>query len=574
VATARSLPLAGTRPRGAGLTERLRGLAPDGASLVIGLLLAAPLAMLVVNSFNVAPVGQPARYGLSNWAAAVSDPTALGALVNSLELALVRTSISLPVAVGLTWLITRSDMPGRTLIELLCWLSIFIPILPMTFGWVLLLDPRFGLVNQVLGRPVFDLYSFWGITWVHLASNSVAFKVVLLVPAFRRIGAVTEETARMAGASVWQTLRRITLPLLAPAILLVGVVSLVLSFESFEVELLLGKPVRFFVYSTRIYDLVNNQPSQVGEATALAFVFIVWLLALTAAYRRFLGGRSFATVTGKGYVLRPVHLGPWRWVATGAWVLFFSLALLAPFSFLLLGSFMRLYGFFNVPGPYTLAHWQALFSEPAFYAGVRNSLTIATSASLVAIVLYSMLAYVLVRHRSLAAHLTDTLVWAPWAVPGVLMSLGVLWLLLATPLRTLLYGSVAGIAVAFVFRAGPISSQTFKTSLLQIGAELEESARMSGASWLRTYWKVLLPLLAPSAVTVGLLTFLAAIYDISTPVLLYSAGSRPLAILMLEYSFANLRERGAAIGVLITSFVLLVLIVARSFGYRLSRDRL
>jgi iron(III) transport system permease protein len=559
---------------GAGLARRVLDLAPSGGSLLIGLVLAAPLVMLIVNSFNVAAVGQPARYGLANWTAAFSDPTAFGALINSLELALTRTSISLPIALGVTWLITRSDMPGRSLVELLCWVSIFIPILPLTFGWVLLLDPRFGLINQMLGRPVFDLYSFWGITWVHLATNSVAFKVVLLVPAFRRVGAVTEEAARMCGASAWQSLVRITLPLLAPAILLVAVVSLVLSFESFEVELLLGKPLRFFVYSTRIYDLVNNQPSQVGEATALAFVFIVWLLALTAAYRRFLGRRSFATVTGKGYIARPIPLGRWRWVAAAACGLFFAVALFMPFSFLLLGSFMRLYGFFNVPGPYTLQHWQALFAEPAFYAGVRNSLIIATSASVVAIGLYSLVAYVLVRQRSVATQLTDTLVWAPWAVPGVLMSLGVLWLLLATPLRTVLYGSVAGIAVAFVFRAGPISSQTFKTSLLQIGAELEESARMSGASWLRTYWKVLLPLLAPSAVTVGLLSFLAAIYDISTPVLLYSANSRPLAILMLEYSFANLRERGAAIGVLITSFVLVVLIVSRAFGYRLSRDRL
>ncbi|HYY87624.1 MAG TPA: iron ABC transporter permease [Chloroflexota bacterium] len=574
MATARSIPLPLAAPRGAGLASRAWQLIGQAGPLVVGLILAGPLAMLVINSFNVAAAGQPARFGLDNWAAAVADPSAVGALVNSLELSLTRTAISLPVALGLSWLITRTDMPGRSIVELFCWLSIFIPILPLTFGWVLLLDPRFGLVNAALGASLFNIYSFWGITWVHLASNSIAFKVILMVPAFRRIGADIEEAARMSGADPWQTLRRITLPLLTPAILLVTVVSLVLSFESFEVELLLGKPVRFFVYTTRIYDLVNNQPSQVGEATALSFVFVVWLVALTAGYRRLIGGRSFTTVTGKGYAIRPVALKGWRWVAAVGCFLYFGVALLAPFSFLLLGSFMRLYGFFNVPNPYTLAHWQALFAEPAFFSGVRNSLIIAGSAAAVAIAIYSLIAYVLVRYRTLPARLTDALVWAPYATPGVLMSLGVLWLLLSTPLRTALYGTVAGIALAFVLRAAPISTQFFRTQLLQIGAELEESARMSGASWLHTYWKVLMPLLAPAAVTVGLLTFLAAVYDISTPVLLYSAGSRPLSILMLEYSFASLRERGAAIGVLITTFVLLVLIVARSFGYRLSRDRL
>src|SRR5205823_8990714 len=141
---------------------------------------------------------------------------------------------------------------------------------------------------------------------------------------------------------------------------------------------------------------------------------------------------------------------------------------------------------------------------------------------------------------------------------------------LATPLRTFLYGSVVGLAVAFALRAAPLSTQLFKTSLLQIGPEVEEAARTCGAAWLRMYWRIVVPLLAPAAVTVGLITFLSAVYDISTPVLLYNASSRPLSILMLEYSFAGARERGAAIGVLLTAAVLVILLLARRLGYRLS----
>jgi iron(III) transport system permease protein len=517
---------------------------------------------------------------LGNWQSALADPTALGALLNSFALAIVRTAISVPVALVLTWLVARTDMPGRGAIEVLAWLSIFVPVLPLAFGWILLLDSKFGLVNTLVASisgsksGVFDIYGFWGITWVHLASTSVAYKVVLLAPAFRRINAATEQAARVCGATAWQTLTRVTLPLLAPAILLVTVISLVLSFESFEVELLLGQPVHLYVYSTRIYDLVNNQPSNVGEATAMAVIFLVWLLLLTWLYRRALGGRSYATVTGREYASRPARLGRWGGIAAALCMGYFMVTLAAPLTLLVVGSVMRLYGFFNVANPYTVVHWQELFADPAFLSGARNSLTVAALASVVTMLLYSMLAYALTRYRSAVLRMVDTFVWAPWAVPGVLMSLALLWLFLATPLRSVLYGSVVGLAVAFVFRAAPLSTQFFKTSLMQIGPEVEEAARTCGAAWLRMYWKVVLPLLAPTAVTVGLITFLSAVYDISTPVLLYNAGSRPLSILMLEYSFSGARERGAAIGVLLTVAVMLILLASRSLGYRLSRERL
>jgi iron(III) transport system permease protein len=578
VAAASVPALRGARPFDIGtVTARA---ASRGLPMLMGIILVAPIAMLLVNSVNVAPAGQAFRFGFTNWQQAFADQSTLGALWNSFALAVTRTAISLPIALVLTWLIARTDMPGRGAIEVLAWLSIFVPVLPLAFGWVLMLDPKFGLLNNLISNltgnkgNAFDIYGFWGITWVHLTSTSVAYKVVLLMPAFRRINAATEQAARVCGATARQTIFRITLPLLAPAVLLITVISLVLSFESFEVELLLGQPVHLFVYSTRIYDLVNNQPSNVGEATAMAVVFLVWLVALTWLYRRAIGGRSYTTVTGREYASRPARLRRWRWPALAACVLLYCISLATPLALLVIGSVMRLYGFFTVQNPFTLAHWQELFADPAFLSGVRNSLVIASLASLATMLVYSMLAYVLIRYRSSTLRVVDGLVWAPWAVPGVLLSLSLLWLFLATPLRTVLYGSVVGLAVAFVLRAAPLSTQLFKTSLMQIGPEVEEAARTCGAVWLRMYWRIVVPLLAPAAVTVGLITFLSAVYDISTPVLLYNAGSRPLSILMLEYSFAGARERGAAIGVLLTAAVLIILLFARRLGYSMSRERL
>jgi iron(III) transport system permease protein len=193
--------------------------------------------------------------------------------------------------------------------------------------------------------------------------------------------------------------------------------------------------------------------------------------------------------------------------------------------------------------------------------------------ALLVILVYSTVAYRLVRGSPKVARVSELLLWAPWAVPGILMSLGLLWLFLGTPLRSALYGTLLGIILAVVIKESPFSTLFFKSALLQVGAELEECARVSGASWFRTYFTILLPLLAPTAITVGLLSFLSAIRDISTTVMLYSPTSRPLSILMLEYSFAGEMERSACIGVLVTVFALLITIGGRALGFRLARER-
>jgi iron(III) transport system permease protein len=147
-----------------------------------------------------------------------------------------------------------------------------------------------------------------------------------------------------------------------------------------------------------------------------------------------------------------------------------------------------------------------------------------------------------------------------------------LWLFLSTPLRWILYGTVWGIALALILADSPVTTQAFKAGFLQLGPDLEEAARVSGASWSYTYRRVLLPLLAPIAAAVGLMNFGSALTSISTPVLLYSHQSRPLAILLLEYSFTGELERAAALGLSMTMIIGGMTIVARKFGLRLSRS--
>jgi len=274
--------------------------------------------------------------------------------------------------------------------------------------------------------------------------------------------------------------------------------------------------------------------------------------------------------TGQGYTTLRVKLGKWKYVALGGCLLYIAVMMVLPLVFLIVGSFMRRYGFFHIVSPFTLNHWKNLLADPIFLLALKNSLIIAFTTALGGVLLYSAVAYLVVSRRTVVGPLLESLCWIPHVLPGILLSLSVLWLFLATPLRFIFYGTVWGIALALILADSPVATQAFKAGFLQLGADLEEAARVSGASWWATYRRILLPLLAPIATAVGLMNFGSALTSISTPVLLYSHQSRPLAILLLEYSFTGELERAAALGLLITAIIGSMMIIGRKFGLQLS----
>lgn len=542
-------------------------------ALVAGL----PLLFLLGGSFNLAAPGQAAVYGVANWARAFNDPTTVNALWMSFLLSAARLIPAVLIAVLFAWLIARTDMPGGNAIEFFCWMAYFIPDFPLTLAWILLLDPNYGLLNTLalelpfLHTAPFNPYSFWGIVWVHTSTGGIWFKVILLTPVFRRLSAALEEAARVAGATTTTMLWRITVPLLSPMILAVSVLSFIRGLQSFNTELLLGTPAGIYVYSTRIYDYIRREPASYGEATALGSVFIIALGILLFLYWRFLRGkRRFTVVTGQGYSTARVRLGRWRYVASAGCTLYVAIMTLLPLAFLTMGSFMRRYGFFSISSPFTLVHWQDVLSDPIFFLALKNSLLIATITAGVGVALYSVVAYVLVSRRAVMAPVLEALCWLPHILPGILLGLGILWLFLATPLRFLFYGTAWGIALALMVSDSPVTTQAFRAGYLQLGADLEEAARVAGASWGYTYRRILLPLLAPIAGAIGLMNFGGALTSISTPVLLYSHQSRPLAILMLEYSVTGELERGAVLGLLITAIICVMMLLGRRLGLQLS----
>lgn len=548
--------------------------------LMVAFLVLTPLTLIFINSFYESEtVGARAVFSLEGWKSALTSPGIRQSLINTLTLTLARQSIALVLAIFFVWLITRTNIPGRRWLEFGFWMVFFMPTLPILLGWVLLLHPSYGYLNDLVLRlpfvnsPPFNIYSWWGIVWVHLLTGTVAIKVVLLAPAFRNMDSALEEASRISGASVLGTLWRVVVPIMLPAILVVTLMSAVISLQAFEIELALGGRAGVDVFSTIIWKFVKLDPAYPGRAAALSILVLAVMVPFVLLQYRFIGKRNYATVTGQ-YQVNLTRLRRLRWPAFSVVMLFIMMATVLPLAFLVTGTFMKLFGFFGLPnGSFTTEHWTRVVTDPIFSASVKNTLVLGGSAALLGAAWFSIIAYVIVRTRFRFRMLLDFISWVPWALPGVLLGLGMLWMVLSIPIFRPLHTSTFVLVMAVTLGTITVGVQMFRTTFIQIGQDIEEAARISGGSWLHAYRHVLLPIMAPTVVTVALVTFVAAVRDISRIVLLAGSNNRPLSLLQLDLIRDESLEAAAVVGVVITVITVGVAIVAQVVASRISIRR-
>jgi iron(III) transport system permease protein len=539
--------------------------------LVVGFLVLTPLALMILNSFQIARPGQPIVWGLEGWVKAFSTPGIIKAITNTFTLAITRQAIALFIGAFFAWLIARTDLPMKGLLEFFFWLSFFLPALPETMGWILLLDPKYGLLNQgliglgIMSQPLFNIYSFWGIVWAHMG-GTVSIKVMLLAPAFRNLDAALEESSRISGASGWHTFFHILIPVMMPAILVTTILGIIRALEAFEIELLLGTPIGLQVYSTKIHELVTWEPPQFAPAMALSTVFLGLLLVMVAFQRRYIANRVYATITGRGFSIRRTHLGRWRYPAF-ALVLSFALVItVLPTILLVTGTFMKLFGFFNIADPWTLDNWRATLNDPVLLRSLWNTFAIGLGSGFIGVLFYSFIAYVIVKTRYRGRGLLDFLSWLPWSIPGILLGMALLWTFLQTKIFLPIYGTIYLLMVAMVIKSMPFGTQMIKSVLLQLGDDLEEASKVCGGTWIDTFRRVIFPLTMPALITVALVGFISAARDISTVVLLGSGKSRTLSLLMLDFAAGAEFEKATVVAVVIVALVVGAALIARALG--------
>ncbi|HLY67533.1 MAG TPA: ABC transporter permease subunit, partial [Chloroflexota bacterium] len=365
--------------------------------LLVGTITLAPIGFVISGSFNVSDPGQPARLGLAGWQEVLLRSQATLTAIRYTFLLSLRAPAAVLLGFAIAWLLVRVRIPGRTFIEFGLWVAFFMPVLPVTLGWILLLDPHYGLLNDVTSRlPVltgkpFNIYSLGGIVWIHMTTTTVPVMVILLLPALRRFDAAFEDSARMCGSGSLRIMRRITLPILAPAIVTALIAGLIRSLEAFEVEQLLGTPAKIQVYATRIYNYISVDPAQYPPAMALSTLFLAVLLVLALVYQRFTGRQQVASVTARGMSLRPVAAASWRYIASAILIGLVCISVIVPVVMLVTGSFMRGFGFFSVDHPYTSEHWLAVFRDPVFVSSAAASLQVGLAVAIGGVALYSLL---------------------------------------------------------------------------------------------------------------------------------------------------------------------------------------
>jgi len=541
--------------------------------ILVAFLVLTPLFLMILNSFQTARPGQPIVWGLDGWVKAFSTPGIVKAMTNTFTLAITRQAIALLIGAFFAWLIARTDIPMKGTLEFFFWLSFFLPSLPETMGWILLLDPKYGLLNQALmgigfSQPLFNIYSFWGIVWAHMG-GSVSIKVMLLAPAFRNLDAAFEEASKISGASGWHTFFHIVIPVMMPAILVTTILGVIRALEAFEIELLLGTPIGFQVYSTKIHELVTWEPPQFAPAMALSTVFLGVLLLMVALQRRYISQRNYETVTGRGFSVRPSPLGRWRYPAF-ALVLFFAVIVtIVPTVLLLIGTFMKLFGFFNIAEPWTLDNWRATLDDSVLLRSLWNTVLIGVGSGLIGVLFFALIAYMIVKTKHAGRWLLDFLSWLPWSIPGILLGMALLWTFLQTKIFLPIYGTIYLLMIAMVIKSMPFGTQVIKSVLIQLGSDLEEASKVCGGTWFQTFRRVILPLTMPALITVGLIGFISAARDISTVVLLGSGSSRTLSLLMLDFAAGAEFEKATVVAVMIVGLVVGAALIARTLGGKL-----
>jgi len=564
----RALPAIRTRYVGAALMVTL--------IITLGAYLVGPIVLILINSFNVARFSEPAVFGLENWRMAFAQPALLQSLWNTVMVFWLYTAIAFPVAVLIAWILARTKIPFSRGWEMGFWLSYMLPGLATTIGWIYAFDPHIGIINDLVARlpfidgPIFNIFSVPGIVFAHLMGNAISQKVMLLTPAFRNMDSALEEAARVGGATNLRTMLRITLPVMVPSMAVVFMLNIVRIFNSFETELLLGVPANFYVFSTKVYQLARQaMPPQPGQATALASITMGVIALVIPLQRWLLSRRLYTTVTGQ---MKPalISLGRWQSIATAFVIFVIVLLVPVPMVILVLGSFMNKVGFFDFIPTFTLKHWILVFGDDHFWLALRTTLGLATFAGIASPLLFSMIAYIVVKTALRGRVLLDTIVWSSATVPGLLSSLGLLWLILGTPFLRPAYGTMYILFLVVLVQGMLTGVQVFKTSFLQVGRDMEDAARVAGAGWMRTYFKVWLPIIMPSMIMIAVMNFVTAANTTTSIILLASRETRTLSILALELMIsgdAAQYEAAGIVSLIIVTVTMTVAVVATKLGY-------
>lgn len=538
--------------------------------VIVGALTVAPVAMLAFGSVSEG-LEAFGHFTLGKYAAAYTDPALLRVIWNTVVFVLGSTLLATLLALVLAYLNTRTNIPGKFLFGVLAIVPMMIPHVLFSASWAILLNPSNGLINLALkdalglsGAP-FNIYSLYGMVLVEgLLNMPIAY--LIIAPAMASFDVSLEESSRVFGAGTWRTLLRVTLPVLQPAILAAFVLGVVRSLASYAVPRVLGMPGRVEVFATYLYEMISvGFTPDFGRAAALGMSALVVAVALIWVYRHLTrDSNRFVTISSRGWKPGVIPLGRARWPLFAALALFSFIVIVLPVAALLYTS---LTPYSMVPSHQAFAqmgwrHWDEVLADPTSLVALRNSLFLAVVGATLGVLLSLFVAYVIVKVRTRAAGLLETLTYLSFSFPGIVIGIGFMWFFVHTPL----YATVTALLIGYIATYLPYGVRPLASAFVQVHSHLEESSLVCGASPLTTMRRIIAPLLIPGIVSAWILMATMFLRELTVSVVLSRPGSEVLAVQILNFADDGLWGQLSALGIMMILISTALVLAASAAG--------
>ena len=546
-------------------------------AVICGWFVIVPVGALFFTAFTEDTGFGPGPFSLSNFVEAYGHWSILKVFANTLIFAGGTAFLTFLMGGAVAFVVERTDAPGREIFHSLALISFALPGLLIAMAWTLTLSPNIGWFNQLFKdftgskEPLLNIYTMLGMIWA-LSSHYFPLAYLLLGPALRMLDVRMEEAATMSGARSLQTMFRVTLPILRPAIFSTILLLFVRGVESFEVPRLIGNPARINVFTTEVQRATSQSTPEFGVASALSMSLLAICILAVFFYRRATrNAEAYATITGKGYKPVPLELGTLRWPVTIALSFMFALALGLPLLTLIWQSFFRNLAtpFMATTSPFTLSNYSFVLHYPIFVEAVQTSVLLAAMAATFVVLLTFVAAWVTQRAAPRGGWVLDALAFSPIAIPSVIIGASVLFAYLMLPIPA--YNTIWILLIAYVTLYLPYGMRFATSGITQIHKELEEAAAVSGAGVLQMFTRVLLPLLAPIIIAAWLYVFVLAVRELSASVFLVGPGTHVLGTISL-----TMWEEGGsygavcALGVIQITPLIVIVAALRWFERRVS----
>ncbi|MFO7578084.1 MAG: iron ABC transporter permease [Pelovirga sp.] len=543
--------------------------------VVVGFLTLCPVIMLVLGSFSRDFVSF-GEFTTSKYVAAYTDPDFAEILWNTVIFTVGSSLLATGLALFLAYVNTRTDLPFKFIFRIISIIPMMIPHILFAVSWVLLLNPNNGILNtlfrDIFGTQatLFNIYSLSGMILVEgLLDLPIAYLVI--APAMSSFDVSLEESSKVCGASNLRTMLKVTLPVLRPAILAAAILVIVRSLASFAVPSVIGMPGRIYVFSTHIYRSVSSGfAADFGLAAAIGMSALAASITLIYLYR-YLTSESgkFVTITSRGFKPTLIKLKNVRYP------LFVIVGLLS-FVLILLPVMVL---FYTSMLPYSMApsarafslmswtNWIDVLKDPVSLLSLKNSLFLGIVGATLGTLLSILVSYVIVKVRTTAAGLLESLTFLSFSFPGIVIGVGFMWFFVRTPL----YGTLTALLIGYIATYLPYGVRPISSAFVQIHDHLEESSRVCGATPFQTLRKIVVPLLIPGIVSGWILMASMFFRELTLSVVLSRPGTEVLAVQILRFAEDGLWGRLSALGIIMIVISSVLVIIAAFIGSRMNK---